>query len=389
MQSPVLTIITSVTPSYRYSIELQLCFKMVRSAFPENTRWLVHQPNTGLSFREFILQHLPLQGLVVFIREPALLIGCGLYQRLKCHLDADNRLRLILPSDVRGNESLLQPGYLTLRGFESFAADLAGLPPRTLSYDKRVPWLFMLYAAMLTPDAIPEDPLELPRVVPADQVAIATDAYIHPFVDYYQESRAEIVPFIPEGVTTLLDIGCSRGGFGAAIKAARKCRVAGVEMNAYEAEAAGRVLDRLWIGDLFSLDIPETFDCVSCLDVLEHFSEPALLLQKIRTLLHPGGTLVITVPNVGHWSVVEDLLAGRWDYVPVGIICTTHLRFYTRSSLLALLDDNGFMPLRVEPQRVPVPDKLRQALTGLQQAGYLIDEENLTALQYIVVARIM
>lgn len=385
MPSPVLTIITGVTPSYRYSAELQLCFKMLRAAFPD-ARWLVHQPDTDVSLREFVLQQLPLQGDIVFIREPAMLAGQGLYRSLTHHLRSDPRLRIILPSDIRGHHPGYQAGYLTLRGFEEFAADLATLEPQTIPYDARTPWLFLINGENLTGSTIPEDPFDLPRLFPPDQVAIAADAYIHPFLDYYHESRSDIVPFIPEGVTSLLDIGCSRGGFGAAVKAARSCRVCGVEMNAHEATSAAALLDQLWVGDLFTLEIPETFECVSCLDVLEHFTDPEVLLQKIRGMLQPGGYLVISVPNVGHWSVVEDLVAGRWDYVPAGIVCTTHLRFYTRSSLLALLQDNGFTPIRVEAHNVPAPETLRQALTGLQQAGYAVDEESLSALQYIVVA---
>ena len=44
-------------------------------------------------------------------------------------------------------------------------------------------------------------------------------------------------------------------------------------------------------------------------------------------VLPPGGVVVLSVPNVGHWSVVADLLAGRWDYLPAGLVCVTHLRF--------------------------------------------------------------
>ena len=47
----------------------------------------------------------------------------------------------------------------------------------------------------------------------------------------------------------------------------------------------------------------------------------------------PGGRLVLSVPNVGHWAVVEDLLAGRWDYLPIGLLCYTHYRFFTRRTL--------------------------------------------------------
>ena len=42
---------------------------------------------------------------------------------------------------------------------------------------------------------------------------------------------------------------------------------------------------------------------------------------------------IFSIPNVGHYSIVEDLIAGRWDYLPIGLLCYTHFRFFTRHTL--------------------------------------------------------
>ena len=62
----------------------------------------------------------------------------------------------------------------------------------------------------------------------------------------------------------------------------------------------------------------------------------------MRRLLRPGGRIVLSIPNVGHYSVVEDLLAGRWDYLPIGLLCYTHFRFFTRATLASWLERLGF-----------------------------------------------
>ncbi|HBV21755.1 MAG TPA: hypothetical protein DEF07_08570, partial [Nitrosomonas sp.] len=99
---------------------------------------------------------------------------------------------------------------------------------------------------------------------------------------------------------------CSRGGFATTVKKTIDCRVAGIEINRHEAEVAKTTLDALWVGDVLSLDIHDRFDCISCLDVLEHMPEPEKLLNKIKQWLTPDGNILLNVPNVGFWAVVDD-----------------------------------------------------------------------------------
>ncbi|MCX5864979.1 MAG: class I SAM-dependent methyltransferase [Deltaproteobacteria bacterium] len=382
-----LTVFTSVTPSYEYSDELQLCFRMLRSGIPA-ANWMVYQAeDMSCSLKEFVAQHLPVSGDVLFVREPAVWVASGVYQTLSMHLHADTNQLAILPSDVRGYHPACLANYFTLRGFEQFIMQMNRQQSQCIPYDNRKPWMFLTRAEYLVDRLLPEDPFDLPLTLPVREVSIALDAYIHPFFDYYSETRADMVAFVPLGTNSLLDIGCSRGGFGSAVKAALGCRVAGVEMNIHEAGAATEVLDQVWAGDVLTLDIQEKFDCITCLDVLEHLAEPRCLLEKIRQLLNPGGTLLVSVPNIGHWSIVEDLLAGRWDYGPAGILCNTHLRFYTRHSLLQLLQENGFMPSRVEGQHVAPISGFQEVISHYRNAGFMIDEESLSTLSHIVLSK--
>ena len=82
-----------------------------------------------------------------------------------------------------------------------------------------------------------------------------------------------------------------------------------------------------------------------------------------RTLA-PGGTVIVSVPNVAHLWVRLSLLAGRFDYADRGILDRTHLRFFTRGSLLALLTGAGLVvdTLRVTP--VPLPLVVPRRLHG-------------------------
>src|SRR4029077_14026979 len=59
--------------------------------------------------------------------------------------------------------------------------------------------------------------------------------------------------------------------------------------------------------------------------------------------LAPGGSVLISTPNVAHGDVRLALLDGRFRYTKVGILDDTHTRFFTRDSLVQFLHDAGFV----------------------------------------------
>jgi 2-polyprenyl-3-methyl-5-hydroxy-6-metoxy-1,4-benzoquinol methylase len=157
--------------------------------------------------------------------------------------------------------------------------------------------------------------------------------------------------FIPAEASVLLEIGCGEGAFAAQLKKVRaetdsRVEVWGVEMDATAAEKASAVLDRVLQGDVAGVlpDLPlGHFDCLVLNDVIEHVEDPWDLLRSLRPLLRPGGALVASIPNVRYFFNVVDLAVhGRWDYTEEGILDRTHMRFFTRSSMINLLEDCGF-----------------------------------------------
>lgn len=78
-------------------------------------------------------------------------------------------------------------------------------------------------------------------------------------------------------------------------------------------------------------------------DVLEHLINPVATLNKILPVLKPGGKIFITVPNVRNWKVVKGLVfSDSWDYTDWGILDYTHMRFFTKASIVRMLEKNGF-----------------------------------------------
>jgi hypothetical protein len=81
------------------------------------------------------------------------------------------------------------------------------------------------------------------------------------------------------------------------------------------------------------------FDLILCLDVLEHMLDPWRVIDLLVTQqLAAGGTLLVSLPNVRHYSVTAPLVfQGRWNYAEAGILDRTHVRFFTRQSAAQLL----------------------------------------------------
>lgn len=169
---------------------------------------------------------------------------------------------------------------------------------------------------------------------------------------YYQQQRREMLEFIPTHAKRLIDIGCGEGRFGEIVKATLpECEVWGIEPTDAAAAEAKKRCDRLIHSPLDDVDeIPSSFfDVVTMNDVLEHlpYSEPALRIA--RRILKQDGHLILSLPNVGYYLNLRDLIfKNSWEYKEYGVLDRTHLRFFTQRSAANLLEANGFRVLRAE-----------------------------------------
>jgi SAM-dependent methyltransferase len=165
----------------------------------------------------------------------------------------------------------------------------------------------------------------------------------------YERARPEITVHVPRGARRVLDLGCATGTTGAALKARGPVEVVGVEREPDYAREAAERLDRVITADVETLDPAALgrFDALVAADVLEHLVDPWSALERYVRLLEPGGTAVVSLPNVGHWSTYAYLLRGTWPRRPEGIFDATHLRWFTLSDALGLLTQAGLEPQAV------------------------------------------
>jgi len=171
---------------------------------------------------------------------------------------------------------------------------------------------------------------------------------------YYAFVRRDIEPLLPAHAPRVLEVGCGGGGTLAWLKESGRAQwTAGIELSPEAAAVAATRVDDVRCGDADALlaHFPEgSFDLILCLDVLEHLLDPWATLARIQTLLRPGGRVITSLPNVRHHSVVLPLLfRGRWEYREAGIMDRTHLRFFSRQGIAALMRGAGLREVRALP----------------------------------------
>jgi len=172
------------------------------------------------------------------------------------------------------------------------------------------------------------------------------------------DSLSEIARLIAPGAT-VLDLGAATGSLGKHLSESKQCTVDGVEKDPRAAALARPHYRKLLELDLESAALADHFpagayDAIVCADVLEHLREPGAVLDQLAALLVPGGRALLSIPNVGYAGVVAGLLSGEFKYRSTGLLDETHLRFFTRASLLELLGQHGLRAASIRPLHLPV-----------------------------------
>jgi len=208
-----------------------------------------------------------------------------------------------------------------------------------------------------------------------------------------------LLAVIPAEAVRLLDIGCGAGGTSLAWRSARAGRqVIGIELDPANAEAARGSFDHVVIGNAEDGEILEAvaalgpFDCITFGDVLEHLYDPWDTLRRYARLLAPQGTICACIPNIQHWSILHNLLAGEWRYADRGILDRTHLRFFTRATIEQLFTQADLVITEIQDlvyDSTASQDFVERLKPGLAALGFDAEQvrAKLAPLQYVVTAR--
>ena len=146
----------------------------------------------------------------------------------------------------------------------------------------------------------------------------------------------------------LLDLGCSSGSFLEFMQS-ESWNLYGIEMSAEVARVAEeRSKAQVFVGDILDAPFPrESFDVITCFDVLEHLYEPRRVMARVSEWLKPGGIFYILVPNI---DAAEARVFGSYWH---GLELPRHLFHYSPASLKFLANSAGLHEVSLETRRNP------------------------------------
>lgn len=206
-------------------------------------------------------------------------------------------------------------------------------------------------------------------------------------------SHMQILKLCGEGGARLLDIGCARGFLMGKLER-QNWDVSGIEPHTEDAaiaRAAGFSVLNCSVEDALS-NTTESYRGVVIADVLEHLVDPKGTLMACRSLIDSNGFIVISVPNIAHVSVQIQLLLGRFNYSDSGILDRTHLHFYTKKTIVELVEKCGLSVLRISSTPAPIekvfPALGRRSFSWVLQLGAKVARAwpSFFGYQFIVVA---
>ena len=111
----------------------------------------------------------------------------------------------------------------------------------------------------------------------------------------------------------VLDVGCGKGRFAAALKERfPRARLDGVDISAELLKAVPAVIPTR-LGSMLQLPWPDaTFDVLYCVEALEHAQCETAALREMNRVLKPGGHLVVIDKNAERWGAFETPAWEKW-----------------------------------------------------------------------------
>ena len=150
--------------------------------------------------------------------------------------------------------------------------------------------------------------------------------------------------------SNVLDIGCASGIIGRLLKENKNCTMDGIEVDpvSFELAKKSQIYKNMYhfsITDSKSKEYQEflkktkKYDYIILGDILEHLVNPWEVLYHFSKKLNKEGKILISIPNVNHIDIIKNMMNNQFNYNNVGILDSTHLRFFTSLSFFQMMEN--------------------------------------------------
>lgn len=150
--------------------------------------------------------------------------------------------------------------------------------------------------------------------------------------------------------SVVLEFGPANGRLTKYLKEQLNCKVYIVEYDEEAAKDAMQYAEDGIVGDIMQLEWLDrwkavSFDYILFADVLEHLSNPQMVLNHTRRILKDDGKVILSVPNVGHNSIMINLYNNIFNYAPLGLLDDTHIHLFAYNTLVNFCKEAGYCPI--------------------------------------------
>lgn len=218
---------------------------------------------------------------------------------------------------------------------------------------------------------------------------------------YFDRVNPDILKNIPIYAKNILEIGCGAGALGFKYKEINnRCQYHGIELSekAVNYAISQNRIDSIQVGDIEKNDLNyfgfenNSLDCIIFGDVLEHLLDPWNVIIKHKDYLKDNGQIIASIPNISNFSIIYQLLKGKWNYQDEGLLDRTHLRFFTLESIKEMFLKAQMKLINIEARcyNLEAHTSFMNAIIPALPALGLSEESvrnNTQVFQYIIVAQ--
>jgi 2-polyprenyl-3-methyl-5-hydroxy-6-metoxy-1,4-benzoquinol methylase len=183
--------------------------------------------------------------------------------------------------------------------------------------------------------------------------------------------NTDLLALIPPDSRCIVDVGCMHGALAQAFRSQHpKARYLGIDVDPDYARAAAAYCNETLAADIETLDDPAfarlfPSDCWIFGDCLEHLYDPWRVLQRVRASIDPDGCVLVCLPNAQHWSIQWRLVSGQFRYEDADLMDRTHIRWFTRVTMLEMFQQTGWQVESAIGRNVEAP-KQAMALAAIR-----------------------
>ncbi len=182
--------------------------------------------------------------------------------------------------------------------------------------------------------------------------------YVRQISENPEMAHRKILERITPG-SSVLEFGPASGVMTKYLKEEKDCKVSIIEIDKDAFKIAMQYAEHGICSDAQTFEWleeykEEKFDYILFIDILEHLTKANEVLEKSGKLLKKGGSILISVPNAAHNSVIIQMMHNQLLYQNTGILDYTHVHQYTFLELMRMCDESGYKPVYLDATYIAV-----------------------------------